>query len=141
MQSSRHAPSYKAIDPAVASAAGLVTGTGGGNGGGLTVSAGTYYTPATNLEGAALLTDLIYLTGTLAGTATVEVSNSNQDAVVNGTDKWATYAPIGTITLSAVGTNDTVELLELGFSRYRLKVVISGGAGNLGVERTVKVGE
>lgn len=134
-------PSYKAIDPLVTAVAGLTAGTGGGNGGGKTVGAGTYYSKATNIDGSALITDMITLTGTLAGTATYEVSNSTRQDIINGLDKWSAYNPIATITLSAVGTHDNVELLEMGFSYVRAKIVISAGAGDLGVFRTVKVGE
>ncbi len=137
----RHAPNYKAMDPDAAAnaVAGLITGTGGGDGSGKGLAAGTYYSRATDIEGATLVTDIWKWTGTVAGTGTYEVSDSSADEVKNGVDTWVPYTLArGSMTLTGAAGSDFAELLQMGFSRLRAKVVISAGTGTLLIQRTVK---
>src|ERR1044071_4481582 len=95
------------FDPAVAAVANAIAWETGA-GGGLISGNGTYYSKPTAVPWQTDIGESIYLTGNLAGTLTVEWSNSSNDQDLNGTSRWDTYTPVngygfaaGVATISA----------------------------------------
>lgn len=123
------------------------TGAGGGNVGGN----GTYYSLPSTIDTSLDVGEIIKLTGTLAGTLTVEVDNNlGDDADRLGNADWNTYTKVqsdgfvdGVATLAAgviSGANNPtyLDLTRIPFSRYRLKLVTTGGTGTIRCRRQLK---
>ena len=79
--------------------------------------------------------------GTLDGVVTIEVSNSRQEEINAGIDRWTTYTPIAPITVTngLAGGESTfgIELKNLPFARSRLKYANASGTGTITVLATV----
>lgn len=138
-----------AYDPFKAAVSGAATANQGA-GGGLISGNGTFFSQPTQIDKKYHVSDVISLTGTIAGSLTIEISNDDEDADRNGTAQWATYGlvngqgftnGVATLVAGAIsgGTNpEPIELVDVTFGRLRYKLVVTGGTGTIRSRRTVK---
>lgn len=122
------------------------------SGGGLVGGNGTFYSAATEIGNLSLVSEAIFLTGTIAGTLTCEVDNTSPDADQVGVGaRWQTYDKVngggfanGVATLVggaiAGGTNPGgwESQRPVSWRRYRLKLIVTSGTGTIEVRRSVK---
>lgn len=127
-----------AYDPTLAGTSNAqrkATGAGGGNISG----AGNYYGIPFRLDGQKPreVSEIIDVTGTLAGTLTIEVSNDLEMNFQRDTAKWVTFTPAVAIPaingVARFGMSNTVR-----YKWYRLKFVYTSGAGTLESRTVIK---
>lgn len=146
--SNGNTPGFLVFDPAKAATSGAIlleTGAGGGLIGGN----GTFYSLPTHVVHKDRLADVVKLTGTIAGTLTVEVSNDTEADDRVGTSDWCTYdkvtsagftAGVATLVAGAIvgGSNPEGIKASIDYARYRLKLVVTSGTGTIKSKRTTK---
>lgn len=127
------------------------TNANAGAGGGLISGNGTFYSQPTQIDKKYYLSDQIALTGTIAGTLTIQISNDGEEQDRNGTAQWQTYdrvnlggfvAGVATLVAGAIvgGTNPGGWEAQrpVSWGRIRLQLIVTGGTGTIRNVRTSK---
>lgn len=119
-------------------------------GGGLVSGNGTFYSIPSRLTEVLFATSVFKVTGTIAGTLTLEIMNDSSEVDEQGAADWNTYtlltgagftAGVATLVAGAFtgGTNPcAAKMTNLGFGAMRWKLIVTSGTGTIKERRVLK---